>query len=48
MLIISSTLFNRVWVPDQNQGFVQGYVVKEELGKSTIALASGELVSYSL
>lgn len=32
-------------MPDEKEGYIQGYVVKDEGDRSTVALESGELVS---
>lgn len=37
---------NRVWVPDQDRGYVAGWVVKEEGGQSTVALQTGDEVRF--
>ena len=37
---------NRVWVTDQDRGYVAGWVVKEEGGQSTVALQTGDEVRF--
>jgi hypothetical protein len=45
MLTSSGSSVDRVWVPDVREGYVAGWVVREEGDLSVVALESGNEVS---